>query len=289
MFREENLVKPDPRKGTISLFKSDDLTHFCWIDRATGKIEDELIVFPDDAKFEKVPQCTTGRVYVLHMPSCQARHFFWLQEPKVDKDEEYCKVVNDFMNGADSTQTDELGTDELAQFLRNSSGSRPATTDAQPVARSQPPVQSQPPQTHSQASQSQPQAQSSQQGFSVSMLNNILSGLSNQNPQSQDVDLNSILTPENIAPLLEDNEVVQRLFPFLPEKANRSKEEIQDIIRSPQFVQAVASLNAGLQSGMLGPLIAELGLDPSVGSAFGGVDAFIRAIQAKNDEKKNQK
>jgi len=36
----------------------------------------------------------------------------------------------------------------------------------------------------------------------------------------------------------------------------------------------VASLNAGLQSGELAPLIAELGLDPSVAGPLGG-DSFF--------------
>ena len=87
--------------------------------------------------------------------------------------------------------------------------------------------------------------------------------------------MTKILTLEALAPLFADAEVQQKLFPFLPSKSERTKEELDDIIRSPQFVQSLAGLNAGLQSGQLGPLIAELGLDPSVGGPLGGEQTFF--------------
>lgn len=56
-----------------------------------------MILFPDDAKFERVPQCTTGRVYVLRFNSSDRRLFFWMQEPKTDKDDELCTRVNQIL------------------------------------------------------------------------------------------------------------------------------------------------------------------------------------------------
>lgn len=72
--------------------------HFCWKDRGTGSVEEDLIIFPDDVEFKHVPQCTTGRVYVLKFKSSLRKLFFWMQEPKNDKDTDYCKKVNDFLN-----------------------------------------------------------------------------------------------------------------------------------------------------------------------------------------------
>ena len=34
--------------------------HFQWKDRTTGTIEDDLIIFPEEATFYKVEKCTTG-------------------------------------------------------------------------------------------------------------------------------------------------------------------------------------------------------------------------------------
>jgi hypothetical protein len=51
----------------------------------------------------------------------------------------------------------------------------------------------------------------------------------------------------------------QRLFPLVPEHHGQSEEELQSLVRSPQFSQAVHSLDAAIRSGELGPLIAELG------------------------------
>lgn len=92
-------VTPDKRKGQVYIQQTDDsLIHFCWKDRTTGNVDDDLIIFPDDCEFKRVPQCTTGRVYVLKFKAGSKRLFFWMQEPKTDKDEEYCRKVNEYLN-----------------------------------------------------------------------------------------------------------------------------------------------------------------------------------------------
>ena len=109
------MVSPDKRKGMLTVlqvyicllsidiylvcFQSDDqLMHLQWKDRTTSTIEDDLIIFPDDVEFKAVPACTTGRVFVLKFKTSNKRMFFWMQEPKSDKDEELCKKVNDNLN-----------------------------------------------------------------------------------------------------------------------------------------------------------------------------------------------
>ncbi|XP_015258529.1 PREDICTED: proteasomal ubiquitin receptor ADRM1-like isoform X1 [Cyprinodon variegatus] len=94
-----NTVTPDKRKGLVYIQQSDDsLIHFCWKDRTTGNVDDDLIIFPDDCEFKRVNQCTTGRVYVLKFKAGSKRLFFWMQEPKTDKDEEFCRKVNEYLN-----------------------------------------------------------------------------------------------------------------------------------------------------------------------------------------------
>lgn len=93
------MVHPDKRKGMIIIERGDDqLMHFKWKDRTSGDIEDDLIIFPDDIEFKRVTQCTTGRVYILKFKSNNRKLFFWMQEPKTDKDDEYCKKINDVLN-----------------------------------------------------------------------------------------------------------------------------------------------------------------------------------------------
>lgn len=74
------MVYPDKRKGLLYVYQSEDsLMHFCWQDRTTGTVEDDLIIFPDDCEYVHVPQCTTGRAYLLKFKSSNRRFFFWLQ------------------------------------------------------------------------------------------------------------------------------------------------------------------------------------------------------------------
>ena len=39
-------------------------------------------------------QCTTGRVVLLKFKDTSRKFFYWLQEPKEEKDEEYLKKVS---------------------------------------------------------------------------------------------------------------------------------------------------------------------------------------------------
>uniref|UniRef100_A0A8D2KFW3 ADRM1 26S proteasome ubiquitin receptor n=1 Tax=Urocitellus parryii TaxID=9999 RepID=A0A8D2KFW3_UROPR len=92
-------VTPDKRKGLVYIQQTDDsLIHFCWKDRTSGTVEDDLIIFPDDCEFKRVPQCPSGRVYVLKFKAGSKRLFFWMQEPKTDQDEEHCRKVNEYLN-----------------------------------------------------------------------------------------------------------------------------------------------------------------------------------------------
>ncbi|XP_071542540.1 proteasomal ubiquitin receptor ADRM1 isoform X2 [Panulirus ornatus] len=99
MYLKGQMVHPDKRKGLVYLYQSDDsLMHICWKDRGTGTVEEDLIIFPDDCEYKRVSQCTTGRVYVLKFKLTSRRLFFWMQEPKADKDDEYSRKINELLN-----------------------------------------------------------------------------------------------------------------------------------------------------------------------------------------------
>ncbi|XP_968223.2 proteasomal ubiquitin receptor ADRM1 [Tribolium castaneum] len=114
------MVYPDKRKGLLYVYQSEDsLMHFCWQDRTSGIVEDDLIIFPDDCEYIKVPQCTTGRVYLLKFKSSNRKFFFWLQEPRTDKDEDNCKRINELLNNPSSAVQSSQSPDQDLQSLFN--------------------------------------------------------------------------------------------------------------------------------------------------------------------------
>ncbi|CAB0006427.1 unnamed protein product [Nesidiocoris tenuis] len=82
MYMIGNMVYPDPRKGL------DDFgtVHLCWMDRITGTVEDDYHTEPMDCTYQRIEKCKTGRVYVLKMKKTKRTMFFWMQEPKMDRD-----------------------------------------------------------------------------------------------------------------------------------------------------------------------------------------------------------
>ena len=53
----------------------------------------DLIIFPGDAEFKRVSQCKTGRVFLLKFKDSSRKYFYWMQEPKEEKDEDFVKKV----------------------------------------------------------------------------------------------------------------------------------------------------------------------------------------------------
>jgi len=90
------MVTADKRKGKIVLMTVEDeqLMHFQWHDRDKNETAVDLIVI-NDAYLEKIEKCKTGRVYLLRFTSSNKKLFFWMQEPKTDKDEELMKKFNE--------------------------------------------------------------------------------------------------------------------------------------------------------------------------------------------------
>lgn len=121
------MVHPDQRKGLLYVYQAEDgLIHFCWKDRTTGNIEDDLIIFPDDCEFKRIEQCSTGRVFLLKFKSSNRKLFFWMQESKTDKDDEWCRRINEVMNHPPSQNNISSGgrgadNGELQYMLNNMS------------------------------------------------------------------------------------------------------------------------------------------------------------------------
>ena len=98
-------------------------------DRTSGSVEDDLILMPDDVEFKAVPACTTGRVFVLKFKGNDKKMFFWMQEPKSDKDEEFCKKVNDFLNNPPAPGSSRSGGGGSGGVLGGLPGGLPGNLD----------------------------------------------------------------------------------------------------------------------------------------------------------------
>ncbi|KAG1837790.1 proteasome complex subunit Rpn13 ubiquitin receptor-domain-containing protein [Suillus subalutaceus] len=89
------ITAASPTKGAIILTNEDGLIHFMWKDRMTGEVGEDLILFPGDAKSEKVAQSSWGTNYVLKFgESSDQKHFFWLQDSSTRRDEEFVTNLN---------------------------------------------------------------------------------------------------------------------------------------------------------------------------------------------------
>ena len=80
---EGTTVTADPRKGIITLRKSDDgLMHLIWKERNSGGVEDDLIVFEGDASMTRLEQCQDGYAMLLEFTQTGRKLFFYSQEPR---------------------------------------------------------------------------------------------------------------------------------------------------------------------------------------------------------------
>lgn len=130
MNKEGNLVKPDTRKGLIQITVEENILHFKWKERTATRAEDDLLLFPGDATFKKVEKVKDGRVYMLEFTNGDRHMFFWMQEPKTGKDEEYNTKINEYLrNPPQSNQYSRQQQNFMNLFgnqERSASGSNPS-------------------------------------------------------------------------------------------------------------------------------------------------------------------
>nr|XP_002131360.1 proteasomal ubiquitin receptor ADRM1-like [Ciona intestinalis] len=311
-------VSPDKRKGLVYVYQAEDsLMHFCWKDRTSGRVEDDLIIFPDDCELKKVAQCTTGRVFLLTFKSTSRKLFFWMQEPKTDKDEEFCKKVNDSLNnppqpgqssgsgadlgGMDGNIQDLLNNMDQQQLLQLMAGgglgnllspgrstsrsSRNQTTSSPRSTTTVTPQRSTVADTipAPAATTTTTTTTASQPGVQLSQLQDILSQMGAPKPEPKHINLADAITPAAMIPILADPKVQERLKPFLPEgqEFTSTEQELRETVRSPQLRQAISYFGSALAAGDLAPVLAQFGLPEAaqLAASKGDVEAFAKAMQ----------
>jgi 26S proteasome regulatory subunit N13 len=327
LFKDSNTkwVRPDKRKGQVQLKQSgeDGLIHFVWKDRSTGIVETDLIIFPEEAAMRRVNECKTGRVYLLEFKTSDQKLFFWMQESKEDKDQEYADKLNQYINsppqpgqaGGLPGGLEGLGNldqQQLLQMLTGGLGRGAAGAPTTSTRRATPATPATPASTQSTAPTTASTTSSAPSGQGADVLSSILQSMAQQQQQQQErgPKLSDVLAVDEIIKtgVLSDPAVQEQLLQFLaPEERTtdptRSNEQVlAAVLRSPQFKQAVTSFAVALKQGMhggsqgqLANLLRSFGLNPdtlnadqATGGNVNAVEAFLRALQQQMDKKENK-
>ncbi|KAH9553888.1 hypothetical protein CY35_08G036400 [Sphagnum magellanicum] len=272
-------VTPDPRKGLVRLVKGEDtLTHFQWWDRGLNSMEDDQIIFPQEATFKKVEQ-SSGRVYLLSFKHDDRKFFFWMQETRQENDADICNIVMHHLNRPLEDEEDEP-EDSSQAVSETSEGAVPDKLEA-PLDLNEGATASSDDIPHG----------SSSGVVQLADLQRILSGLG-QTPgdigiaRDRGPGFSELLKPDIVVPLLENLQLEERLAPYLPEGV-QSKQAIAELMQSPQFHQQLDSFTQVLRSGQMD--LSQFGIDPSKYNFT--VASFLEAIeeQAGADGSENEK
>eukprot|EP00484_Ammonia_sp_Unknown_P021058 CAMPEP_0197036248 /NCGR_PEP_ID=MMETSP1384-20130603/13817_1 /TAXON_ID=29189 /ORGANISM="Ammonia sp." /LENGTH=376 /DNA_ID=CAMNT_0042466409 /DNA_START=29 /DNA_END=1159 /DNA_ORIENTATION=+ len=302
------MVTADTKRGKIKLVKDETgILKFQWYNRISNQKELDLMIMPHCATWQKVDECKDGRVFLLKMTDSNRKHFFWMQEPKEEKDEEYSTKIGKLIRGeslgddASSTNANTAssaanpygafgglgmgqqqnaggGQNAMAQLLlsalqgqggnNNASGSNNAAAA-----------------TNNNAAQQQP----AQLGQDLLAAMNMMQQQQVQErleEMKREPDLEDILDPnanQEILALLDDEKMVEQLAEHLPESM-RSRQDIVEQLQSPQFQGALRRLQSAIQGPQMPTILSQMGINPPSENAM-GVTAFVNAIQPNNDKK----
>ncbi|XP_073032230.1 26S proteasome regulatory subunit RPN13 isoform X1 [Primulina eburnea] len=264
MLMDGNRVIPDTRKGLIRIGRGGEgLVHFQWIDRSLNIVEDDQIVFPEEAVFEKVNQ-SSGRVFILKFHTDDRKSFFWMQEPKAENDTQLCSSVNLYLNqplelpgeeepdvSVPMQSSEDMVEDDISSRAGNMVGPSMVSEATSDVTSAGP--------------------------VKLADLQRILSNIGSTD-EAGDPDaglgLGDILKPELIYPLIQELPLDQQLASHLPE-GQWTAEELLDLLQSPPFRQQLDSFTYVLRTGQVD--LTQFGIDPSKYKFT--VPSFLEALE----------
>eukprot|EP00003_Mantamonas_plastica_P031357 TRINITY_DN811_c3_g1_i3.p1 TRINITY_DN811_c3_g1~~TRINITY_DN811_c3_g1_i3.p1 ORF type:complete len:344 (+),score=126.75 TRINITY_DN811_c3_g1_i3:79-1110(+) len=279
-------VSADTQKGWIQLINEDGMLQFQWRTRPTNVLDLNVIVTPEMATFDRVEQAKdnakNNRVYVLNFTDSDRVEFFWMQEPKEEKDEENVKKVNEALenpmgaaaSNSNSFQTPTNQSTTGAMGGMGGLGGMGGMGGMGSGAGGQ------------QDLMNMLQGAGSQNGgnlfpptFLQSALRGGLGGGNNMSqfmPQPPRAHLSDILSAENLQKPLMEEEVIADLIEYLPDGL-QTPEEFTNMLRSPVFNAAIHHLHSLVASRQLGFLLQNFDLDVD---QMCGVNEFLDALLA---------
>ncbi|KAG9457309.1 hypothetical protein H6P81_001817 [Aristolochia fimbriata] len=253
MIIEGTRVVPDTRKGLVRIGKGEEgLIHFQWLERGQNVVEDDQIVFPDEAVFEKVSQ-SSDRVYILKFNTDSRKCFFWMQESK-DTDSQICSSVNYYINRPlDIVEIEEPEASVPLQLSEMSED----TAEDENSSRAGNLVSS------NLSADLTGDATSSSGPVLLADLQRILSSIGSSDvaiDPDGGIGLGDILKPDLLLPLIGNLPLEQRLAAYLPE-GQWSAHDIMELLQSPQLRQQLEAFTYVLRSGQVD--LSQFGIDPS--------------------------
>ncbi|KAL8462770.1 hypothetical protein ACS0TY_033697 [Phlomoides rotata] len=264
MLLEGTRVISDSRKGLVRIGKGEEgLVHFQWLDRSLNIIEDDQIVFPDEAVFEKVNQ-SSGRVYILKFHTDDRKFFFWMQEPKAENDTQLCNSVNLYLN-----QPPELPSDDEPDASVPVQSSE-ANVEDDISSRAGNLVG---PSIGAEASGDVTSAGPVKLADLQRILSNIGSSDEATDPDAG-LGLGDILKPEFLWTEIQELSFDKDLMSHLPEGI-WTPEELIELLQSPPFRQQLDSFTYVLRTGQVD--LTQFGIDPSKYKFT--VPSFLEALE----------
>jgi hypothetical protein len=182
----------------------------------SGSIDDDLILFPEEAEFKKIPN-VKGRIYMLEFKSSNKKLFYWMQEPTEDHDE-YCKKINAIINDRNpqasispsGSSKKKLNFTALENFGRQLGLDEIELRSYLDQLRSQ-------------------EGDIEQQSMDAENEEDI--------PSLSDDELSSMVTPENANLLFEIEEIRSDYLSFITDTSSKSRDEWENLLRMPQFLE----------------------------------------------------
>ncbi|KAG5552410.1 hypothetical protein RHGRI_010477 [Rhododendron griersonianum] len=275
MIMEGKRVVPDPHKGLVRMGRGEEgLVHFQWLDRTRNVVEDDQIVFPEEAVFEKVTQAS-GRIYILKFNTDDRKFFFWMQEPNPEGDSQLCDLVNFYINrpleflgeeepdaSVPLQSSEDIADEDISSRAGNLVGSSMGTEVTSDVTSSGPvklvDLQRILSNIGPAGEVEDPDAESDDGRRWLGVANMRSKQLLHSTDRG--FGLGDILKPDWIFPLLENIPLEERLVSYLPE-GQWTSEELIDLLQSPPFRQQVDSFTYVLRTGQID--LTQFGIDPS--------------------------
>uniref|UniRef100_A0A7S3N8P2 Pru domain-containing protein n=1 Tax=Euplotes harpa TaxID=151035 RepID=A0A7S3N8P2_9SPIT len=247
-------VTADKRRGCIKVVKdAQGIKQFQWVEAGSNNPTQNVMIFPGEAKFEKVKQ-SKDRVYLLEFTQSKQRHFYWFQEKDESEDADKCQKLHNVINGLDANAKPQAKPD-----VKPRSAGGPQTRA---------PPTSQPP---------NPGTQDYNDLVSQFLSQANLGKMAEQVQRHSGPGLNSVIKDEAKNKILEDEKACERLFEHCPQP-QQDLAGLRESLHSPQIRHALSGLQQAIESGKGYIILRQMGIDPNNPSEYAEIVELFNNI-----------